>query len=511
MASGTGARRTEGPTSPSGTGARRTEGPTSPSGTGARRTEGPTSPSGFVPPPYPYDRLGALAEIASARPGGVVDLSIGTPCDPPPAAVVRALSSSDSERGYPPSIGTPELRSAVRRWLDRRFGVDVPIAQIAACVGTKELVGTLPQWLRLRSPDRDTVLYPAISYPTYAMGAILAGCRPVAVPTDARFRLRLDAIDPDDAARALVLWVNSPGNPTGALDDLGAAAAWGRARGIPVFSDECYCEFTWEGPPRTILEHGLDGVVAVHSLSKRSNLAGLRVGFYAGDGELVAYLQEVRKHVGLLVPGPAQAAGVVALDDDGHVEEQRQRYRERLELLAGALSKWAGLDIDLPSGGFYLWFPAGDGWEFTERVARGRRRAGQPRRVLRDRGCRPRPRRRGTTSRPSQPRRRAPRGDLTMSFPPPSVPQESPTTPTKIKPGKGWYWLGALLLAGGLLGGLALAVAGFLSLKNTRRRLRALQGHERPGVGDGQLREARHLHHLLREPQQGLPGPDPER
>ena len=370
MASGTGARRTEGPTSPSGTGARRTEGPTSPSGAGARRTEGPTSPSGFVPPPYPYDRLGALAEIASTQPGGVVDLSIGTPCDPPPAAVVRALSSSDSERGYPPSIGTPELRSAVRRWLDRRFGVDVPIAQIAACVGTKEFVGTLPQWLRLRSPDRDTVLYPAVSYPTYAMGAILAGCRPVAVPTDARFRLRLDAIDPDDAARALVLWVNSPGNPTGALDDLGAAAAWGRARGIPVFSDECYCEFTWDGPPRTILEHGLDGVVAVHSLSKRSNLAGLRVGFYAGDGELVAYLQEVRKHVGLLVPGPAQAAGVVALDDDGHVEEQRQRYRERLELMAGALSKWAGLDIDLPSGGFYLWFPAGDGWDFTERVAR---------------------------------------------------------------------------------------------------------------------------------------------
>ena len=127
---------------------------------------------------------------------------------------------------------------------------------------------------------------------------------------------------------------------------------------------------TWEGPPRTILEHGLDGVVAVHSLSKRSNLAGLRVGFYAGDGELVAYLQEVRKHVGLLVPGPAQAAGVVALDDDGHVGEQRQRYRERLELLAGALSKWAGLDIDMPSGGFYLWFPAGDGWEFTERLAR---------------------------------------------------------------------------------------------------------------------------------------------
>jgi aspartate/methionine/tyrosine aminotransferase len=262
------------------------------------------------------------------------------------------------------------LRAAIRRWLDRRFGVDVPVSQIAACVGTKELVGTLPQWLRLRTPDRDVVLYPEVSYPTYAMGAVLAGCRPVAVPTDAALRLRLDAIDPADAARALVLWVNSPSNPTGALDDLGAAAAWGRSRGVPVFSDECYCEFTWDGPPRSILEHGLDGVVAVHSLSKRSNLAGLRVGFYAGDAELVTYLQEVRKHVGLLVPGPAQAAGVVALDDDAHVEEQRQRYRERLELLAGALAKWSGIDVPLPSGGFYLWFPVGDGWDFAERVAR---------------------------------------------------------------------------------------------------------------------------------------------
>ena len=186
-------------------------------------------------------------------------------------------------------------------------------------MGTKELVGTLPQWLRLRRPDRDTVLHPSVCYPTYEMGATLAGCRAVPVPVDEGLRPRLDAIDPDDAARALVLWVNSPANPTGALDDLAAAAEWGRAHGVPVFSDECYCEFTWETPPRTILEHGLDGVVAVHSLSKRSNLAGLRVGFYAGDGELVTYLQEVRKHVGLLVPGPAQAAGVVALDDDEHV------------------------------------------------------------------------------------------------------------------------------------------------------------------------------------------------
>src|SRR3546814_2999004 len=137
------------------------------------------------------------------------------------------------------------------------------------------------------------------------MGATLAGCR--AVPF-----LDLDEIAEDDAARALCLWVNGPGNPTGDLDDLGAAAAWGRAHDVPVLSDECYVEFTWDGPPRTILEHGTDGVLAVHSLSKRSNLAGARAGFYAGDGDLVHYVSEVRKHVGLLVPGPVQAAAVVA-------------------------------------------------------------------------------------------------------------------------------------------------------------------------------------------------------
>jgi aspartate/methionine/tyrosine aminotransferase len=167
-----------------------------------------------------------------------------------------------------------------------------------------------------------------------------------------------------------LLWVNSPSNPTGALDDLDAAAAWGRNHGVPVFSDECYVEFTWDGPPRTILETGSDGVVAVHSLSKRSNLAGLRVGFYAGDAELVHYLQEVRKHVGMMVPGPAQAAGVAALDDDAHVEIQRQRYRSRLELLADVLADWSGTPVPLPGGAFYLWIPADDGWAYTERLAR---------------------------------------------------------------------------------------------------------------------------------------------
>jgi succinyldiaminopimelate transaminase len=325
----------------------------------------------FVPPVYPYDRLNDAKAAAEALPGGAVDLSIGTPCDPPPQVVLDALASSNTERGYPQSIGSPALRDAVAAWMDRRLCVAIEPANVAACIGTKEFVGTLPQWLALRDPSRDTVLYPELAYPTYEMGATLASCRAVAVPVNADFTLRLDAISEADAARALCLWVNTPGNPAGQLDDLGAAAAWGRAHNVPVFSDECYVEFTWDGPKRTILHHGTDGVVAVHSLSKRSNLAGVRVGFYAGDGELVRYLSEVRKHVGMMVPGPAQAAAVAALGDDAHVDAQAARYLHRLERSAQIL-KAVDLDAPLPQGGFYLWAeaPDGDAWGFTDRLAR---------------------------------------------------------------------------------------------------------------------------------------------
>lgn len=323
----------------------------------------------FTPPPYPYDRLDRLTPTANAHEGGVVDLSIGTPMDPPLPAVVEAFARSNAERGYPNSIGSPALREAAARWLGRRFDVEVEPGAIGACIGTKEFVGTLPQWLRLRTPTRDTVLYPEVSYPTYAMGATLAGCRAVAVPLDDAGRMQIDAIDPSDADRALVLWVNSPGNPTGAVDDLGPIADWGRERGVPVFSDECYVEFTWDGPGRSILQHGTDGVVAVHSLSKRSNLAGARVGFYAGDADLVHYLQEVRKHVGMMVPGPTQFAAVVALDDDAHVAVQRDRYLARLQRMSDVLGSWADRPVPLPSGGFYLWIPVEDGWTFTERLA----------------------------------------------------------------------------------------------------------------------------------------------
>ena len=330
----------------------------------------------FRLPPYPYDRLSGLAKLAEAQPGGMVDCSVGTPCDPPAPAVIEAMASSGTERGYPASAGSPELREAAARWLSRRFGLEgLSPSSVAACVGTKELVASVPHLLRLRVPQRDTVLYPAVSYPTYAMGAELAGCRAVAVPAPAGRLggIDLEAIDPADAERALVLWSNTPSNPTGGLGDLGAEAAWGRAHGVPVFSDECYAEFTWTGAPRSILQHGTGGVVAVHSLSKRSNLAGVRVGFYAGDHELVEFMRAVRQHAGLMVPGPAQAAGVAALDDDEHVEVQRERYRERLSFLADVLGAY-GCPTQLPEGGFYLWVPVpperwSDAWGLAESLA----------------------------------------------------------------------------------------------------------------------------------------------
>ena len=327
--------------------------------------------------PYPYDRLGHLRAIADAHAGGCVDLSIGDPCDPPPAASVEALAGSGAERSYPASVGSAAFRRAAAGWLARRFGVQVPPERIAACVGTKELIASLPRLLQLRGDEGDTVLYPAVAYPTYAAGAKLAGLRAVPVPLEGNGRLDLGAIRTRDADRALCLWVNSPANPTGAVEDLAAAAAWGRERGVVVCSDECYVEFTWdrarEGPPlagRTILAQGSDGVVAVHSLSKRSNLAGVRAGFYTGDADVVDFCAQARRHLGCMVPGPVQAAATAALNDDDHVETQRRRYRDRLATLAGLLEH-LDLRAPLPEGAFYLWVaaPGGDAWGLAQRLA----------------------------------------------------------------------------------------------------------------------------------------------
>jgi succinyldiaminopimelate transaminase len=335
----------------------------------------------FVPPPYPHDRLEPLRAVASAVPGGMVDASVGTPVDPMPEVAVRALADAASgATGYPATIGSPAYREAAAAWIGRRFACSVSAAEVVACIGTKELVASLPRALSLRDPSRDVVLYPAVAYPTYEMGAALAGLRAVPVPVDERWRLDLSRVPEADADRALVLWLNDPSNPTGVTAspaDMCESVAWARDRGIVVASDECYAEFTYDESgapvaPSTALIAGLDGVLAVHSLSKRSNMAGLRAGFVAGDGELVAYLGEIRKHGGLMTPAPVQAAAAAALGDDEHVREQQQRYARRRAIAAPALEARGLVHAGGPST-FYLWLRdaerARDGWAITTGLA----------------------------------------------------------------------------------------------------------------------------------------------
>lgn len=310
-----------------------------------------------VLPPYPHSTLGELHELAAASGGPVVDLSIGTPCDPPPRKVLEILGSSGAERGYPPSPGTPRFREAAAAWMEREFGVAVDPANVAACVGTKELVAGLPSWLRLLRPERELVLHPALAYPSYAMGAFLAG------GTAAAFA--------EGQVDALCRWINSPSNPTGEVDDLAAASAWATKTDTPVLSDECYAALTWGGQSRTILEHGTASTLALQSLSKRSNLAGLRAGFFTGDPALMEHLVEVRRHAGLMVPGPVQEAAAAALDDDDHAATQADRYRSRLDRFAEGLRIWGLPQVDLPAGGIYLWVesPDGDGWGLARALA----------------------------------------------------------------------------------------------------------------------------------------------
>jgi aspartate/methionine/tyrosine aminotransferase len=342
---------------------------------------------GWEVPPYPYDLLSELKELAEKRSAGMgleqlVDVSVGDPCDEPPEIVRHALAEARGLRSYPASAGTVGLREAFAAYMLRRFDVSLEVSQVAVCTGLKELIGGLPGWLHLLRPDRDTVLYPRVGYPTYEMGARLAGLRPLAVAVDASGHMDLDAVSSKDAQRALVVYVNSPSNPTGALLDLKTVVDWGRMHGVTVVSDEAYAELTWEGKPRSALAWGEEGVLSLHSLSKRSSLAGLRCGCYCGDRSLVAHLVEIRRHAGLMASGPAQYAAQVAWSDDAHVEPQRQRYKRRLELLV-SLARAAGAEASMPQGGIYVWAkgrPEEDlaDWALARRLASGCGLVGAP-------------------------------------------------------------------------------------------------------------------------------------
>jgi succinyldiaminopimelate transaminase len=325
-------------------------------------------------PEYPWDELAPIAEKAGKFPGGAVDLSVGAPVDPVPAVVQNALVAAANAPGYPLTAGTPELRSAAAGWLERSLDVRVDPKSVLPVIGTKAFIAWLPTMLGLGPAD--TVGYPALAYPTYEMGARLAGASSAAVDVAARDAHHSALRDAPASTR--LLWVNSPSNPSGSVLSAGVlrdAVGWARSRDAVIASDECYIELGWDAAPVSVLHESvrgdsLDGVLAVFSLSKRSNLAGYRAGFVTGDPALMKDLLLVGRQAGMIVPAPVQAAMIAALCDDAHAAEQKARYAARRAVLAAGLTA-AGFTIEHSEAGLYLWVtrPGLDCWAACELLA----------------------------------------------------------------------------------------------------------------------------------------------
>ncbi len=302
-------------------------------------------------PDFPWDKLTPYAVRAREHPDGIVDLSVGTPVDPTPQVVQDALRDAADAPGYPLTIGRPATRQACIDWLARRHGVTgIGLDGVLPVIGSKELIASMPGHLGIGAGD--LVVYPEVAYPTYEVGAVLAGAR--AVATDS-----LTALGPETPR---LLWLNSPSNPTGRVlpvDHLRKVVDWCRERGVLLVSDECYIECVWEGTAHSVLHPDVcgdshEGILAVHSLSKRSNLAGYRCAFAAGDPAVIAELLAVRRNLGLMMPAPQQAAMAAALDDDAHADEQHARYAARRTTLRVAFER-AGFRIDHSEASLYLW------------------------------------------------------------------------------------------------------------------------------------------------------------
>lgn len=315
-------------------------------------------------PEFPWDTLAGAKAVAAAHPNGIVDLSVGTPVDPVPEVLQRALSAAAEVPGYPATHGTPDLRAAAVGAMQRRFGVtDVPTEAVLPTVGSKELVAWLPTLLGVRPGD--VVAIPELAYPTYEVGAKLVGAEVV--------RLSPGETPP---VGTVLTWLNSPSNPTGQVLDaaqLRESVSAARASGSIVASDECYLSLGWDAEPVSVLHPAVcadrTDVLAVHSLSKSANLAGYRAGFVTGDPALVSRLLELRKHAGMIVPRPVQEAVTAALNDDEHVAAQRERYATRRAQLRTALEA-AGFRIDHSQAGLYLWATRGeDAWRTVQQLA----------------------------------------------------------------------------------------------------------------------------------------------
>jgi succinyldiaminopimelate transaminase len=307
-------------------------------------------------PEFPWDTLADVTALARSHPDGIVDLSVGTPVDPVAPVIRDALAAASSAPGYPTTAGTQALRTAAVAALHRRYGItDLAPDAVLPVIGTKELIAWLPTLLAIGAGD--TVVVPELAYPTYEVGALLAGAQV----------LRADSLTQLGPQRPALIYLNSPSNPTGrvlGVDHLRKVVAWARDRGVLIASDECYLGLSWEAEPFSVLHPSVcdgdhTGLLAVHSLSKTSSLAGYRAGFVAGDPAVVAELLAVRKHAGMMVPTPVQAAMTAALDDDEHEAIQRERYLKRRAVLLPALQA-AGFTVEHSEAGLYLWATRGE-------------------------------------------------------------------------------------------------------------------------------------------------------
>ena len=294
-------------------------------------------------PDFPWDALAPYGDKARAHPQGIIDLSQGTPVDPTPEFIQQALRDASNSPSYPVTAGTPELRAAIKKWATQRLGATGDF-DVLPIIGSKELVAWLPTYLEAKS-----VLIPEIAYPTYHVGAVLAGADSVPV-----------AIDAQSWPIADLAWLNSPSNPTGrvhSVEEVNRCIQWSRQNKSVLISDECYLEFDQNAHSVSVLSQtGGDNtnILAVHSLSKRSSMAGYRAAFMVGDSALIARIREIRKHGGMMVPLPVQKAMTVALADDEHVAEQRARYNARKDAMRPALAS-AGFTVEFSESGLYLW------------------------------------------------------------------------------------------------------------------------------------------------------------
>ncbi|AGF72123.1 succinyldiaminopimelate transaminase [Corynebacterium halotolerans] len=315
------------------------------------------TPLGAALPDFPWDTLSEAKAKAAAHPDGIVDLSVGTPVDPVAPGIQLALAEAAAAPGYPQTTGTPRLREAIADALGRRHGMTgLTPGAVLPVIGTKEAIAWLPTLLGIRG---GTVVIPEVAYPTYEVGALLAGCTP----------LRADSLLKIGPATPDLMFINSPSNPTGkvlGVEHLRKVVGWARDRGVILVSDECYLGLGWEDDkePVSILDPRVcdgdhTGLIAIHSLSKSSNLASYRAGYLAGDNALIAELLAVRKHAGLMVPGPIQAAMVAALEDDDQETAQKLRYAVRRAKLLAALIG-AGFTVDDSEAGLYLWATRGE-------------------------------------------------------------------------------------------------------------------------------------------------------